>query len=475
MFQWRLRSHAKDKEAQDKEEEAMASVSDPGYDVFKVEQILHKGSRLSGPQVKQLTDADVPNQQTAIPHTNKVIDIDTIDDDVVEEHPPDPVLLEAQFRWFHTQGVNLGMRIAEEAAAAASAGLPMGDVRQATVDGPNSVQVLTVAVIPAAATVEPPVAGNPAAATAEPPLSNISVAAMAEPPVAGNPAAAMAEPPVAGNPAAATAEPLLSNIPAVATAVPPVAGNPTAATAEPPVAGKQAAAMTCGNTVRPGNRKCYHFHDKGHIKRDCPKLHLDEHRATGDGQNSGQVTTVAVIPAAATVERPEAVIPAAATVERPTLNDGDTDAQSRYSWEQNSADSDESDDSESDSETESEEEEGEDAAAKQLEVDEDCQKPQYIPKKGDFYENDVRKRETVEEAPEPPAQTILKPTTTLHRHYQSKHDLRSEHEDDHVMDKYVDQMDNDQMDVDEIDVDRPAQWHEVHHKISTAGNAGRKH
>ncbi len=83
-------------------------------------------------------------------------------------------------------------------------------------------------------------------------------------------------------------------------------------------------------------------------------------------------------------------------------------------------DSDESDDSESDSETESEEEEGEDAAAKQLEVDEDCEKPQYIPKRGDFYEHDVRKRETVEEAPEPAAQTILKPTTTLHRHYQSK-------------------------------------------------------
>jgi predicted outer membrane lipoprotein len=44
-------------------------------------------------------------------------------------------------------------------------------------------------------------------------------------------------------------------------------------------------------------------------------------------------------------------------------------------------------------------------------------------------------------------------------------DLRSEHEDDHVIDKYVDQMDVDQMDVDEMDVDRPAQCHEVHHKI----------
>jgi hypothetical protein len=41
----------------------------------------------------------------------------------------------------------------------------------------------------------------------------------------------------------------------------------------------------------------------------------DEHRATGERPNSGQVTTVAVIPAVATVERPEAVIPAAATVE----------------------------------------------------------------------------------------------------------------------------------------------------------------
>jgi len=29
--------------------------------------------------------------------------------DVVEKQPPDQFLLEAQFRWFHTQGINLGM------------------------------------------------------------------------------------------------------------------------------------------------------------------------------------------------------------------------------------------------------------------------------------------------------------------------------------------------------------------------------
>jgi hypothetical protein len=48
----------------------------------------------------------------------------------------------------------------------------MGDVRQATVDGPNSVEMLTVAVIPAAATAEPPIVTViPAAATAEPPVA----------------------------------------------------------------------------------------------------------------------------------------------------------------------------------------------------------------------------------------------------------------------------------------------------------------
>jgi hypothetical protein len=47
----------------------------------------------------------------------------------------------------------------------------MGDVRRATVEGPNSGQVMTVAVISVAAVAERPVAGNPAAATAERPLS----------------------------------------------------------------------------------------------------------------------------------------------------------------------------------------------------------------------------------------------------------------------------------------------------------------
>jgi hypothetical protein len=37
-------------------------------------------------------------------HTNKVID-----NDFVEIHPPDPVLLEAQLRWYHTEVFHLGM------------------------------------------------------------------------------------------------------------------------------------------------------------------------------------------------------------------------------------------------------------------------------------------------------------------------------------------------------------------------------
>jgi hypothetical protein len=47
--------------------------------------------------------------RTGIPHTNKVIDIDTIDDDVVEVHQPDPVLMEAQLRWYHTEEFHIGM------------------------------------------------------------------------------------------------------------------------------------------------------------------------------------------------------------------------------------------------------------------------------------------------------------------------------------------------------------------------------
>jgi hypothetical protein len=77
----------------------------------------------------------------------------------------------------------------------------MGDVRQATVDGPNSVQVMTVAVIPATATAERPLSVNPAVATAERP-------------VAGNPAVATAERPVI--PAAATVERQEAVIPAAA-------------------------------------------------------------------------------------------------------------------------------------------------------------------------------------------------------------------------------------------------------------------
>ncbi|EFX68253.1 hypothetical protein DAPPUDRAFT_114740 [Daphnia pulex] len=110
------------------------------------------------------------------------------------------------------------VRIAEEAAAAASAGLQMGDVGRATVDGPNSGQVMTVAVIQAAAAMERPVAGNPAAARAERPIAD-------------NPTAAAVERPVAGNPAAATAERPLSENTAAALAERPVAGNPAAATA----------------------------------------------------------------------------------------------------------------------------------------------------------------------------------------------------------------------------------------------------
>ncbi len=48
--------------------------------------------------MQQLTDADMSHQRTGKPHTNTVIDIETIDDDVVEVLPPDAVLLEAQLR-----------------------------------------------------------------------------------------------------------------------------------------------------------------------------------------------------------------------------------------------------------------------------------------------------------------------------------------------------------------------------------------
>jgi hypothetical protein len=64
----------------------------------------------------------------------------------------------------------------------------MGDVRQATVDGPNSVQVMTLSVNPAVATAERPVAGNPAVATAERPV--IPAAATVERQEAVIPAAA---------------------------------------------------------------------------------------------------------------------------------------------------------------------------------------------------------------------------------------------------------------------------------------------
>ncbi|EFX66101.1 hypothetical protein DAPPUDRAFT_332532 [Daphnia pulex] len=76
--------------------------------------------RLSGLQVQQLTDADVPNQRTGIPHTNNVINIDTIDDDVVKVNPPDAVLLEAQLRWIHQEGLILGMEYAASLTAVSS-------------------------------------------------------------------------------------------------------------------------------------------------------------------------------------------------------------------------------------------------------------------------------------------------------------------------------------------------------------------
>jgi hypothetical protein len=123
-------------------------------------------------------------------------------------------------------------RIAEEAAAAASAGPPMGDVRQATVDEPNSVQVMTVALIPVTATAERPLSGNTAAVKADRPLSGIPVVATAECPVAGNPAVATAECPVAGNPSVATVERQLAVIPAAATVERLEAFIPAAATVE---------------------------------------------------------------------------------------------------------------------------------------------------------------------------------------------------------------------------------------------------
>jgi hypothetical protein len=59
--------------------------------------------------MSMLTDADVPHQRTGKPHTNTVIDIETIYDDVVEVLPLDAVLLEAQLRLIHQEEFILGM------------------------------------------------------------------------------------------------------------------------------------------------------------------------------------------------------------------------------------------------------------------------------------------------------------------------------------------------------------------------------
>jgi hypothetical protein len=61
-----------------------------------------------GGKVKHLTDADGPKQRISTPHTNNFIDIDTIDEDVVEESP-DAVLLNCQMKWMHQEVFILGM------------------------------------------------------------------------------------------------------------------------------------------------------------------------------------------------------------------------------------------------------------------------------------------------------------------------------------------------------------------------------
>jgi hypothetical protein len=96
----------------------------------------------------------------------------------------------------------------------------MGDVRQATVDGPTD-EPLAAAV-------------NPAAAVAEPPVVAVIPAAPTDEPLAA-----------AVIPAADVSEPLAAAV------------IPAAASAK-----------------RPGNRKCYHCRANGHIKRDCSKLDM---------------------------------------------------------------------------------------------------------------------------------------------------------------------------------------------------------
>ncbi|EFX66077.1 hypothetical protein DAPPUDRAFT_332530 [Daphnia pulex] len=133
---------------------------EPSSNLYCKDLVNYFQKWLSGLQVQQLTDADVPHQRTGKPHTNTIIDIDTIDDDVVEVLPPDAVLLEAQLKWIHQEG--------KTAASLAAASIPpVRDEPRATGDGPNSDQVTTVAVIPAAATVERQLAVIPAAATVE--------------------------------------------------------------------------------------------------------------------------------------------------------------------------------------------------------------------------------------------------------------------------------------------------------------------